>query len=98
MLRIPLALLAIASLYPIAVAVDATQSQATSGWQPAGWGGGALYFAAAWHPTDPQVLYLGSDCAGVYRTADQAQHWTFANQGIRNYAVYSLAVSPAAPD
>jgi photosystem II stability/assembly factor-like uncharacterized protein len=69
-----------------------------NGWQAVGWGGGALYFAAAWHPTDENVLYLGGDCAGAYRSTDKGQHWRFANQGIHDYAVYSLAVSSVAPN
>ncbi len=73
-------------------------ASATPGWQAVGWGGGALYFAAAWHPTDGNLIYLGGDCAGAYRSTDQGQHWKFANRGIHNYAVYSLAVSAAAPD
>ncbi len=73
-------------------------SAAAPGWQAVGWGGGALYFAAAWHPTNDQVLYLGGDCAGAYRSTDKGRHWRFANQGIHDYAVYSLAVSSAAPD
>src|SRR5208337_4676921 len=87
---IPLILLASASL----VAADA----APTVWQPVGWGGGAFYFATAWHPTDGAVLYLGSDCAGVFRSDNSGRRWNFINNGIHNYAVYCLAVSPAAPD
>ena len=68
------------------------------GWQQVGWGGGAYYFTASWHPTDGNVLYLGSDCAGAYRTADKGQQWKFINAGLPGYAVYSSAVGPAAPD
>lgn len=90
-------------LVPISLHTDAADTtpaspSPNSGWQSVGWGGGALYFAAAWHPTDDQVIYLGGDCAGAYKSTDKAQHWRFANQGIHDYAVYSLAVSAAAPD
>lgn len=68
------------------------------GWKAVGWGGGAYYFATVWHPTDGKVLYLGSDCAGLYRSDDSAKQWNFANNGLTDYAVYSMAVSPAAPD
>lgn len=67
-------------------------------WQAVGWGGGAYYFAVSWHPTDGNVLYLGGDCAGLYRTEDKGQRWRFANHGLTDYAVYCTAVSPAAPD
>ncbi len=67
-------------------------------WQQVGWGGGSYYFATAWHPTNSQILYLASDCTGLYRSENQGQLWRFANQGLCDYGVYSLAVSPAAPD
>ena len=67
-------------------------------WQQIGWGGGSFYWAVAWHPTDENVLYMGGDCTGAYRTEDKAQNWRFANQGICDYAVFSLAVSAASPD
>ena len=73
-------------------------SPASPGWQQVGWGGGSFYWAAAWHPTADGVMYLGADCGGAYRTEDQGLQWRFANQGICDYGVFSLAVSPGAPD
>jgi photosystem II stability/assembly factor-like uncharacterized protein len=67
-------------------------------WQSVGWGGGAYYFTVSWHPTDGNVLYMGSDCAGLYRSDNSAKQWNFVNNGITDYAVYSTAVSPASPD
>jgi len=67
-------------------------------WEPVGWGGGGFYWATAYHPTDPAVLYLGGDVAGVYKTTDQGRHWRFANQGLHNYGVYGLAIATSAPD
>lgn len=78
--------------------VATTPIAETPPWQQVGWGGGAYYFATAWHPTNGQVLYLASDCAGIYRSENQAELWRFANKGLVDYGVYSLAVSPAAPD
>jgi photosystem II stability/assembly factor-like uncharacterized protein len=71
---------------------------AITGWQPAGWGGGSYYWAAAWHPTDRNVLYMGSDSGGLFRSEDKGLHWSPANTGLCHYTGYSLAVSPAAPD
>lgn len=87
---IPVLLLACAPL----VAADPPAAS----WQAVGWGGGAYYFTANWHPTDGDVLYMGGDCAGMYRSENKAKRWEFANNGITDYAVYSSAVSPAAPD
>ncbi|HCE45812.1 MAG TPA: hypothetical protein DET40_19890 [Lentisphaeria bacterium] len=69
-----------------------------AGWEQCGWGGGAFYYATAWHPTDEKVIYLGGDCAGAYRSDDKGLNWRFTNNGICNYAVYGMAVSPASPD
>ena len=81
-----------------ALATTAGAADSTPAWQQVGWGGGAFYFTASWHPTDANVVYLGSDCAGAYRSEDKGLHWRFANNGIAGYAVYSSAVSAAAPD
>ncbi len=70
----------------------------SAGWKQAGWGGGGFYWATAYHPTRDGVIYLGGDCAGVYKTEDRGQHWRLINKGISSYAVYSLAVSPAEPE
>lgn len=74
------------------------EGEPETGWESVGWGGGSFYWATAWHPTADGVLYLGGDCAGAYRTEDKGLSWRFANKGICDYAVYSLAVSAASPD
>jgi photosystem II stability/assembly factor-like uncharacterized protein len=67
-------------------------------WTACGWGGGAFYWSAAWHPSDENVIYMGSDCMGAYRTDDKGLHWHLVNNGLCGYEVLCLAVSPAAPD
>ncbi|MES2463692.1 MAG: YCF48-related protein, partial [Armatimonadota bacterium] len=69
----------------------------TASWTPAGWGGGGLYWAAVFHPTNPDVIYMGGDVAGVYKTEDAGKHWRLINNGLTNYAVYSLAIAPSDP-
>lgn len=94
----------LASLTPLLGAAEPASAPAAASatpaasWQQVGWGGGAYYFAAAWHPTDEKVVYLGGDCAGAYRSVDKGMNWRFANQGLGNYGIYCMAVSPAAPD
>ncbi len=67
-------------------------------WEQVGWGGGSFYWSTSWHPTDENVIYMGSDCAGAYRSDDKGLHWKFTNNGISGYEVLCMAVSPAAPD
>lgn len=67
-------------------------------WKPTGWGGGGLYWAAAFDPIRPHVLYMGGDVAGVYKTEDDGRHWRMINNGLSHYAVYSLAVATKDPN
>lgn len=88
---------ALTVLLTLALASTAAAAE-TPSWKPVGWGGGAYYFAAAWCPADSGTLYLGGDCAGIYRSENQARQWHFANVGLTDYAVYCLATGPADPD
>jgi photosystem II stability/assembly factor-like uncharacterized protein len=67
-------------------------------WQWAGWGGGGLYWACAWHPTKDGVLYMGGDVAGMYKSEDKGLHWRLINRGLTDYEVYSVAVDPQHPE
>jgi photosystem II stability/assembly factor-like uncharacterized protein len=67
-------------------------------WQPSGWGGGAYYWAAAFHPARNGLIYMGADEGGVYRTEDHGRHWRMINNGLANYGVYSLAVDRKSPE
>ena len=52
--------------------------------------------AWAFHPTDPQTMYIGTASDGIFRTTDGAEHWepmTFPPE-----RVYGLAVDPTNPD
>lgn len=69
----------------------------TPRWEPCGWGGGGFYWAAAFHPTQDGVIYMGGDVAGVYKTLDHGRHWRLINNGLVDYGVYSLAVDRVNP-
>ncbi len=71
---------------------------APGAWEPAGWGGGGLFWSAVFDPTRPGVIYMGGDVAGVYKTDDNGRHWRLINNGLSSYAVYSLAVAPSVPN
>tara|TARA_R100000027_G_scaffold2734_4_gene2672 strand:- start:17180 stop:19837 length:2658 start_codon:yes stop_codon:yes gene_type:complete len=77
-----------------AVSVSAAEAE----WEQTGWGGGGYFYAAAFHPTDPGVIYLAGDVGGLYKTEDYGRNWRMINKGLASYAVFSLAVDPTQPD
>jgi photosystem II stability/assembly factor-like uncharacterized protein len=52
-------------------------------------------------PTDSQVMYVGSEArgggGGVYKSHDRGDHWFAANNGIKDVAVFALAMDPNDP-
>jgi len=79
------------------LAAPVASAQPAAKWEPCGWGGGGFYWSAAFHPTQDGVIYLGGDVAGVYKTVDHGRSWRLINNGLANYAVYSLAVDRTSP-
>src|SRR5688572_7239690 len=79
-------------LSPITQAADTAPQ-----WEPCGWGGGGFYYAAAYHPTQKGVIYMGGDVAGVYKTEDNGRTWRMVNNGLADYGVFSLAVDQKNP-
>ncbi|HSU69631.1 MAG TPA: hypothetical protein VLJ39_22290, partial [Tepidisphaeraceae bacterium] len=67
-------------------------------WEWCGWGGGGFFWAAAYHPKRPGVIYMGGDVAGCYKSEDDGLHWRMVNNGLIDYGVYGLAVDPSSPD
>ena len=76
---------------------NASPQNASPQWEPAGWGGGGFYYAAAFHPARDGVIYMGGDVAGVYKSEDHGRHWRLINNGLADYGVFSLAVDRTNP-
>jgi photosystem II stability/assembly factor-like uncharacterized protein len=53
--------------------------------------------AIAQHPTEANVLYVGTHEAGVLKTTDGGTTWTPVNGGLRGLDVHGLAIDPNAP-
>ena len=70
----------------------------TPAWQSVGWGGGGYFWSCAFHPTKGNVIYMGGDVLGMYKTEDKGRNWRIVNKGIANYGVYSLATAVNEPD
>lgn len=67
-------------------------------WQHVGWGGGGYFWSCAFHPTNENIIYMGGDVLGMYKTEDKGKNWRITNKGIVNYGVYSLATAVNEPD
>jgi photosystem II stability/assembly factor-like uncharacterized protein len=52
--------------------------------------------AMAFAPSNPNIVYLGTGGAGVYKSTNGAGFWSPA--GLNNSTIHSLAVSPANPN
>jgi photosystem II stability/assembly factor-like uncharacterized protein len=79
-----------------ALGVTAPLAAQTGVWTPLGPEGGivdVLVFA----PSDPQVVYAGTQGGGVYRSTDGGRSWSLASGGLGSFAVRSLAVDPRDP-
>lgn len=90
-----MALVAVGPILPVAAQNAAKPGPAQ--WEQCGWGGGGFYWSAAFHPTQDGVIYMGGDVAGVYKSVDHGRNWRLMNNGLINYAVYSLAVDRLNP-
>jgi photosystem II stability/assembly factor-like uncharacterized protein len=49
------------------------------------------------HPTDPDVVYVGTWKDGVFKTTDGGQSWALKNNGLISADVRSLAIDPQNP-
>ena len=45
-------------------------------------------------PTNPMIVYVGTDGTGVYRSANGGGTWGQTNSGLSNLTVHAVAVSP----
>ena len=54
---------------------EGTEARTTSTWTSLGLGGGGAMFTPAVSPTDPNLILLGCDMSGAYRSTDGGQNW-----------------------
>jgi len=66
-------------------------------WRPAGYGGGGRFTNLAVDPTNPQIVYVGSDVAGVFRSRDGGGHFELVGKGLGGFNVADIAINPAPP-
>ena len=54
--------------------------------------------AVAPHPTNANILYLGADAGGIWRTTDGGQSWVSLTDAFAVPAIASLAIDPVNPN
>ncbi len=54
--------------------------------------------AIAVHPTDANIVYVGTAQGGLYRTLDGGTTWTRMTETALSLAINAIAISPSAPD
>ncbi|MCA8972943.1 MAG: hypothetical protein KDC95_24375, partial [Planctomycetes bacterium] len=66
-------------------------------WTNPGPGFGRIRAFAA-HPSDANLLFVGSVSGGIWRSTDRGQNWSPVDDHMGNLAITSIVVDPAAPD
>lgn len=64
-------------------------------WKFAGWYGGGMYPQIITSPKQEDVVYLTSDVAGIWRSDNKGDQWSFINEGLTNLNVAVFAVAPS---
>ncbi len=55
--------------------VDGNETPVSQGWMSLGLGGGGAMYTPAISPVDPNLILLGCDMSGAYRTTDGGRNW-----------------------
>jgi hypothetical protein len=50
------------------------------------------------HPTDPNIVYIGTAQGGVYRTLDGGVNWTAIMDNANSLAIGAVRIAPSQPD
>jgi photosystem II stability/assembly factor-like uncharacterized protein len=79
-------------------AVRAAEKHEQFHWEHAGYGGGGGFYASAWHPSNPNVIYMGGDVNGMVKTDDKGLNWRLINRGITCHGIYSIAIAKSSPE
>lgn len=68
---------------------------------PLGWGNGigasARIDAIAVHPTNADIVYVGSE-GGLSKSTDGGEHWSYLSDSLPSQSIRSIAIDPVAPN
>jgi photosystem II stability/assembly factor-like uncharacterized protein len=80
-----------------AVFCDAFGAEFRYSLSPCRYEGGGRFTSIAIDPHDPQVVFIGSDVAGVFKSVDGGNSFEPRGRGLESFAVADLAVDPNHP-
>ncbi|MBW2145699.1 MAG: hypothetical protein JRI22_01625 [Deltaproteobacteria bacterium] len=64
-------------------------------WEPAGYSGGGLFLQIVVDPVETNVVYLGSDGAGMYKSTDHGETWSSINVGLVSREIAGIDMDPS---
>jgi len=67
----------------------------TQHWYPAGFGGGGLFLQIDVNPSASNILFLGSDVSGMYKSIDQGNNWSAWSAGMPSREIAGLIIDPS---
>jgi len=79
------------------VSVDSPYLAKSNIWQSIGPYGGSIR-AIAINPENPNIVYIATYGAGIYRSSDGGNSWHPASAGLENTSVTALIIDPASPE
>jgi photosystem II stability/assembly factor-like uncharacterized protein len=79
------------------ISISASANDIRLSWHPASFGGGGRFTNVAIDPTNPKIVYVGSDVAGIFRSRDGGNQFELIGKGLEGFAVADIAINPTAP-
>lgn len=69
-------------LLPLLCAAFAPAAHAQIEWRPIGPGAGSFLMSIAIQPDDADIVYVGGDIEGLFKSTDGGQNWINAGPGV----------------
>jgi len=89
--------LPVPSLSPPCASVDNLDLAEGNIWRSIGPYGGSIR-AIAMNPENPNIVYIATYGAGIYRSSDGGNSWHPASTGLENTSITALIIDPASPE
>lgn len=67
-------------------------------WTQIGPGGGGAITAIAIDPTDENIVYVGTDLGGIFKSIDRGKSFNAINSGLKNYVIQDIKINISNPN